>query len=308
MSLVKLPVWIKPMDHRDIIASLTPEERSRLTAKSDAAGLAQLFAHWGAIAIIGSLIAAKVPFWPLLMLPQGILIVFLFTLLHETVHRTAFETQWLNDAVARVCSLALALPADWFRYFHFAHHRFTQDPENDPELAFPKPETLRQYLVHVSGIPLWWGHLKTLYANAAGGSQESYVPPKGRPKVSAEARAMIVFYAVLILLAVYFQLSVLLYVWIIPALLGQPFLRLYLLAEHGRCPFVANMLENTRTTLTNWVVRKLAWNMPFHAEHHAYPGVPFHQLPQFHALIERYLKVVEPGYVSFHEKYLETLS
>ncbi|WP_246694633.1 fatty acid desaturase, partial [Mesorhizobium sp. M2D.F.Ca.ET.147.01.1.1] len=70
-----------------------------------------------------------------------------------------------------------------------------------------------------------------------------------------------------------------------PALLGQPFLRLYLMAEHGRCPLVANMLENTRTTLTNWFVHKLAWNMPYHAEHHAYPGVPFHQLPEFHRLI-----------------------
>ncbi|WP_352696950.1 fatty acid desaturase family protein [Mesorhizobium sp. M0152] len=296
------------MDHRDVIASLTPEERNRLTAKSDALGLAQLAVHWGAIILLGALIAARVPFWPLLMLPQGILIVFLFTVLHETVHRTAFETQWLNDAVARVCSLALALPADWFRYFHFAHHRFTQDPENDPELASPKPEMLWQYLVHVSGIPLWWGHFKTLCANATGGGKESYVPPKGRPKVRAEARAMIVFYGAVFLLAVYFRLTLILYAWIVPALLGQPFLRLYLLAEHGRCPFVANMLENTRTTLTNWVVRKLAWNMPFHAEHHAYPGVPFHQLPQFHALIERHLKVVEPGYVSFHEKYIEALS
>lgn len=295
------------MDHRDVIASLTQEERNRLTAKSDVSGLIQLAAHWGAILLIGSLIAAKVPFWPLLMLPQGILIVFMFTLLHETVHRTAFETQWLNDAVARACSLAIALPADWFRYFHFAHHRHTQDPQNDPELAFPKPETLRQYVIHMSGIPLWWGHLKTLYGNAMDRSRESYVPPKGHTKVRIEARAMIAFYAVVILLAVYFRLTVLLYVWILPALLGQPFLRLYLLAEHGRCPFVANMLENTRTTLTNWLVRKLAWNMPFHAEHHAYPGVPFHQLPQFHALIERHLKVVEPGYVSFHGKYIETL-
>jgi len=99
----------------------------------------------------------------------------------------------------------------------------------------------------------------------------------------------------------------LLYVWIVPAVLGQPFLRLYLLAEHGRCPFVANMLENTRTTFTNWFVRKLAWNMPFHAEHHAYPGVPFHQLPAFHVLIERHLKVTEAGYVRFHEKYIGTL-
>lgn len=297
----------RTMDHRDVIASLTNEERSRLTGKSDGPGLIQLAAHFDAILLLGGLIAAKVPFWPLLMLPQGILIVFLFTLLHETVHRTAFETQWLNDAVARLCSLAIVLPADWFRYFHFAHHRFTQDPDNDPELAFPKPETLRQYIVHVSGLPVWWGHFKTLYTNATGGGHESYVPPKGRPKVRAEARAMIAVYAAVLLLALWFKATVLLYVWILPALLGQPFLRLYLLAEHGRCPFVANMLENTRTTLTNWLVRKLAWNMPFHAEHHAYPGVPFHRLPEFHGLIERHLKLIEPGYVSFHEKYIETL-
>jgi len=295
------------VDHRDVIASLTNEERGRLTGKSDAPGLIQFAFHFGAIIVLGALIAAKVPFWPLLMLPQGILIVFLFTLLHETVHRTAFETQRVNDAIARLCSLAIALPADWFRYFHFAHHRFTQDPENDPELAFPKPETMRQYIVHVSGLPVWLGHFKTLYTNATGRCRDSYVPPKGLPKVQAEARAMIAFYVVVLALSVWFRTTAVLYVWIVPALLGQPFLRLYLLAEHGRCPFVANMLENTRTTITNWVVRKLAWNMPYHAEHHAYPGVPFHQLPEFHRLIERHLKVVEPGYVSFHEKYIETL-
>jgi fatty acid desaturase len=295
------------VDHRDVIASLTNEERGRLTGKSDVPGLIQFTIHFGAIIVLGALIAAKVPFWPLLMLPQGILIVFLFTLLHETVHRTAFETQRVNDAIARLCSLAIALPADWFRYFHFAHHRFTQDPENDPELAFPKPETMRQYIVHVSGLPVWLGHFKTLYTNATGRCRDSYVPPKGLPKVQAEARAMIAFYVVVLALSVWFRTTAVLYVWVAPALLGQPFLRLYLLAEHGRCPFVANMLENTRTTITNWVVRKLAWNMPYHAEHHAYPGVPFHQLPEFHRLIERHLKVVEPGYVSFHEKYIETL-
>ncbi len=295
------------MDHRDVIASLTPEERSRLIAKSDIPGVIQLCAHWGAIVVVGSLIASKVPLWPLLMLPQGILIAFLFALLHETIHRTAFETQRLNEIVARVCSLMIALPADWFRYFHFAHHRFTQDPENDPELAYPKPATLPQYFIHVSGIPMWWNHFKTLYINATGRCRDPYVPPAGRIRVCAEARAMIAVYAIVLLLAVYFRSTTLLYVWILPALLGQPFLRLYLLAEHGRCPFVANMLENSRTTLTNWFIRKLAWNMPFHAEHHSYPGVPFHQLPGFHALIERHLKETETGYVNFHRKYVETM-
>ncbi|UGX88385.1 fatty acid desaturase family protein [Phyllobacterium meliloti] len=295
------------MDHRTIIASLTSEQRDHLTAKSNRAGMIQLAAHWGAIVFLGSLIAMRVTFWPLLMLPQGILLVFLFTLLHESVHRTPFRSQWLNDFVARTCSFILVLPTDWFRYFHFAHHRFTQDPENDPELASPKPEFLRQYIVHVSGFPVWVSHLKTLVRNAAGRCSDTFVPEKGRPKVRAEARMMMIVYAIMLGLSLYLHTALLLYVWVLPALLGQPFLRLYLLAEHGRCPFVANMLENSRTTTTNWLVRKLAWNMPYHAEHHSYPGVPFHRLPEFHELIETQLKETEAGYINFNIKYIETM-
>lgn len=31
-----------------------------------------------------------------------------------------------------------------------------------------------------------------------------------------------------------------------------------------------------RATLTLSLVRLFAWNMPYHAEHHTYPAVPFH--------------------------------
>ena len=295
------------MDHRDIIASLTPEQRDRLTEKSDTAGLGHLAVHWGLIILLGTLIAMRVPFWWALLLPQGILIVFLFTLLHEAVHRTPFASEWLNDWVARISGFMLSLGADWFRYFHFAHHRYTQDPDNDPELSEPKPETVAQYIVHVSGLTVWWGQVKGMVVNAFGGGKASYIPPKGEAKVQREARVILALYAVLIAGSLWLRTDVLVWVWIIPALLGQPFLRLYLLAEHGRCPFVANMLENTRTTATNWVVRRLAWNMPYHAEHHSYPSVPFHRLPEFHEIVENHLKVTEDGYVRFNAKYIEGL-
>lgn len=295
------------MDHRAIIASLTPQQRERLTEKSDRTGLAHLAVHAALIVGLGTAIALRVPLWWLLLPLQGILIVFLFTLLHEAVHLTPFRSAWLNEAAARVCGFLLVLPADWFRYFHFAHHRYTQDPENDPELAVAKPQTLLAYVVHVSGIPVWWGAVKGLFVNAADRNRAAYIPPKGRAKVRDEARVMIGLYALLAGLSMYFESPLLLWIWVVPALIGQPFLRLYLLAEHGRCPFVANMLENTRTTKTTWLVRKLAWNMPYHAEHHSYPGVPFHRLPEFHALIERHLKEVEDGYVRFNAGYVEAL-
>lgn len=296
------------MDHRSLIASLSPEQRSRLTRKSDRPGLIHLALHGGGILGLGWLIADRVPLWPLLMLPQGVLIVFLFTLLHETIHRTAYDTRRLNDAVARACGFLLLLPADWFRYFHFAHHRYTHDPEKDPELAAPKPETPRQYLAHVSGLPVWWSQLKTLVRNAAGRCQDGFVPAAGRSKVRREARAMILAYALVIGGSLTAGSAVLLYVWILPAFLGQPFLRLYLLAEHGRCAHVANVFENSRTTFTTWPIRKLAWNMPFHAEHHAYPGVPFHRLPDLHTLTRGHLRETEAGYLRFHRKYLAALA
>ena len=38
-----------------------------------------------------------------------------------------------------------------------------------------------------------------------------------------------------------------------------------------------------------------------------FPGVPFHRLPQFHALTRDHLLETENGYVRFHEKYTRAL-
>ncbi|WP_245428319.1 fatty acid desaturase family protein [Kumtagia ephedrae] len=290
------------IDHRAVIAQLSPEQRRLITAKADRPGLFRLAVHGGLIVLLAIPIILEIPFWPLLMLPQGVLVVFLFTLLHETIHDTAFETPWLNRAAAFTSGFMILLPPDWFRYFHFAHHRHTHDPDNDPELMTPKPETLGQYLLYLSGIPYWIAMVRVVFANAAGKNRDSFVPEKGRPKIRWEARVFLALYAVLLASSLVAGSSILLWVWIVPALVGQPFLRAYLLAEHTRCPHVANMLENTRTIFTTGLVRFFAWNMPYHAEHHSYPTVPFHQLPRFHRIAAEHLRSTEKGYVRFHRK------
>ncbi|MER9962045.1 fatty acid desaturase family protein [Mesorhizobium sp. M0045] len=290
------------IDHRTIIAGLSVEDRRDLTARLDRPGIVRLAAHGGLVILLGALIAARIPFWPLLVLPQGILIVFLFTPLHETIHETAFRTAWLNRAVAAVAGFLILLPPAWFRYFHFAHHRHTHDPENDPELRAPKPETVSQYLRYLSGGPYWIAMGRVVATNAAGRNRDGFVPEKSRGKVVAEARLFLIGYAVLLAASLAIQSALLLWVWIVPMLVGQPFLRAYLLAEHALCPHVANMLENTRTTFTNRLVRFAAWNMPYHSEHHSYPAVPFHRLPRFHEIVAEHLGTTERGYVRFHRK------
>ncbi len=290
------------MDHKAFLAALPPDEKRALTETSDRVGLVHLAAHGGLILLGAALIVARVPYWPLLLPLQGILIVFLFTLEHECTHRTPFRSEALNDRVGRACGFLILLPFEWFRYFHLAHHRFTNLPGRDPELDTAKPKTLREWFVHVSGFPVWHGNLRLLIRLALGRERADYLPDRALPRMEREARLMVIGY-----LLAFFSLlwtPFLLWVWLLPALLGQPFLRLYLLAEHGDCPFVANMFENTRTTFTNRVVRFLAWNMPYHVEHHVYPAVPFHHLPALHQRMRDALKVTADGYAAFTRDYL----
>lgn len=295
------------MDHKQALSTVSAQTRAALTRRRNAPGLIRLGVQLGMIAGLGAMIQGAVPGWPLLLWPQGVLLVFLFTLLHETVHDTPFRSAWLNRGVARLVGTVLILPPLWFRYFHFAHHRYTQLPGKDPELDSPKPETRPEWLIHVSGLPLWTSQIRTVLHNAAGRCTATYVPEARRPAVMWEARRMLAVYAGLFGGSVVMGNAVLFWIWLLPMVLGQPLLRLYLLAEHGRCAFVANMLENTRTTLTNRGVRWLAWNMPYHAEHHSFPAVPFHQLPQLHALMADHLQVTERGYRRFNIRYLLTL-
>ncbi|MER8532263.1 fatty acid desaturase [Mesorhizobium sp. M1005] len=290
------------IDHRTIIAGLSVEDRRDLTTRLDGPGIIRLAVHGGLVVVLGALIAARIPFWPLLILSQGILIVFFFTLLHETIHETAFRTALLNRTIATVAGFLILLPPAWFSYFHFAHHRHTHDPDNDPELMAPKPETISQYLRYLSGGPYWIAMGRVIATNAAGRNRDGFVPEKGRRKVLVEARLFLIGYAALLAASLAAQSALLLWVWIVPVLVGQPFLRAYLLAEYALCPHVANMLENTRTTFTTRLVRFVAWNMPYHSEHHSYPAVPFHRLPRFHDIVAEHLRTTERGYVRFHRR------
>ena len=99
------------IDHRTIIARLSPEERRAITMKSNAPALLRLGVHGGLIFLSACLIGLRVPFWQVLMVPQGILIVFLFTLLHESIHGTAFRTPWLNERGSDLSGLLIAAAA-----------------------------------------------------------------------------------------------------------------------------------------------------------------------------------------------------
>ncbi|MGB1388536.1 MAG: fatty acid desaturase [Paracoccaceae bacterium] len=291
------------MDHKTFLQTLDQTAKARLIARADGPGLWHLAGHGGMILLLGVLIAARVPFWWLLLLPQGILLVFLFTLQHECTHKTPFASDRLNEWVGWLTGVILFQPFLWFRYFHFAHHRHTNDPDLDPELSAAKPDTWPGFLRHLSTVDYWADKATLLAQTATGRIDAPYLPPNTQARLRREAWGMLILY----LAALVFSLTIspiLLFVWILPVLLGFPFLRLYLLAEHGRCPYVADMFVNTRTTYTNRIVHFLAWNMPYHAEHHCFPQVPYHRLPDLHGMVQAHLRSTSDGYAEFTADYV----
>jgi fatty acid desaturase len=96
--------------------------------------------------------------------------------------------------------------------------------------------------------------------------------------------------------------------WLLPVAAGQPLLRAILLAEHGGCSQDDDPLTNTRTTYTVLPVRVLMWDMPYHAEHHRWPALPFHALAVAHeSLGPELAHVAKRGYLGFHAEYLRNL-
>jgi fatty acid desaturase len=280
-----------------------------LAARSDAKGLRQLAGHLGLLVVTGILVGQAVgSAWlaPALLL-HGAALVFLFAPLHECIHRTAFRSIWLNDAVAWVFGAVLVLPPNWFRHFHFAHHRWTQDPQRDPELASPKPASLAAWLLQASGLPYWRAEVVGLVRRALGRVDDGFIPERSKPGVMREARLYLLLYGAIAGGAAALGTWAPLTWWLGPVLVGQPLLRLYLMAEHTGCALGPDMLRNTRTTLTNAAMRFLAWNMPYHAEHHAFPAVPFHALPAVHRILRDDLVVVAPGYLAVQREILANL-
>ena len=246
------------------------------------------------------------------MVVCGLLITSCFAPLHECSHKTAFATGKWNELVGWLAGLPLLFPPAAYREFHFEHHRHTHDPTRDPEIAAGGerfamwPVYAHEYLAVGSGLLLLALRVVMLLALVIGPSEwvwqklMPFIRNQARAKAIRQARAYgLVYLAGGVAAAAWAPQAV----WLLaPLVIGHSMLALYLASEHTGLPIEGSIFDRTRTTLTNRLVRFFMWNMPFHAEHHAYPNVPFHALPQLHQLVEGELQHTAPGYLRLHAR------
>ena len=290
---------------------LRKNEIQKFSEKSDIKGFVKLAQHIGALMVtgLGLLFIENSVLFGALFIFHGLLLAFLFCPLHEATHLSAFKTKKYNDLTATVCGFLTANSRYFYKYFHFAHHRYTQDPAKDPELAISKPETIFEYAIWISGWYYWKGKLGTMISFAISGiAKEPYIPKNKEKIIIRECRYTIIGYVLIVAIFSVVSPLLLITLWVGPIIIGQVFLRLYLLAEHHNCRNGPGMLEKVRTIKAGYFVNWLAWNMPFHTEHHLFPSVPFHALPKVHLRVHQSLKNVGSSHVAFNLGYVRSLS
>ena len=225
---------------------------------------------------------------------------------HEAGHGTAFRTRWMDQAVYQLaCFFMMRNPVTW-RYSHARHHSDTLVVGRDPEIVAMRPARLGRILLNLVGLVDVPQALLTMLRLSAGRlsrDERAYVPEQEHAAATRVARIWLVVYAAVIAIALVTTS------WLPLVLVGGPrvygcFMHVvYGLTQHsGMGENVIDHRLNTRTVLMGPINRFLYWNMNFHIEHHMYPMVPYHRLPELHEQMRHDTPEPYPGLVAAYRE------
>lgn len=301
----------------DSTARLSHEEMKFLMARRDGPGLLRFVVQSTVFVVFEALtihLATTLP--PTSWLPYAtsfvaaLALLTFFASMHEAGHGTAFATPWINRAVTAISAFLMLQAPTFFREFHFEHHRRTSDPLGDPEIngapgiLGPWPSNPLLYVAQASGQHLMIGKAMFTISCALLPGQVlfdrlyPFIRPSLRRRVAWESRAVAILW---IGIAGYGlrhvpAFGMLLLAWPI----AHVALSLFVMPEHTGLDTSGTQLHRTRSIRSNALVRWAMWNMPYHAEHHGFPAVPFHAAARLSARIEPDLENRVSGYLTFH--------
>ena len=218
---------------------------------------------------------------------------------HECGHGTPFRTAKYNDWVYQIASFCMIRnPVTW-RWSHARHHTDTIIVGRDPEIVAMRPPALFRIFLNFFGIVDAYNGWKRMLLNASGkldDEEATFISESEQPKVIRIARIWAMIYAATIFLAIAMQSILPLMVIGLPRLYGAWHHVMTGVLQHaGLAEDVLDHRLNSRTVYMNPISRFIYWNMNYHVEHHMFPMVPYHRLPELHEKIKHDLPVPNPS-------------
>ena len=221
---------------------------------------------------------------------------------HESGHGTAFRTDWMNKALYETASFMVMRESTIWRWSHTRHHSDTIVVGRDPEIQVPRPPSLvelaKKFVGEGSLLRYWISVVKHCFGHMSGPEKE-FLPESEYPGVVIRARIYVAIYAVVVAVAFRHRTILPLMFIGLPILYGSWLMTVYSLTQHaGLAENVLDHRLNCRTVYMNRINRFLYWNMNYHTEHHMFPLVPYHKLPQLHELVKWDMPEPYPGLVA----------
>lgn len=239
---------------------------------------------------------------------QALILVGVTSIIHECIHGLFARAKWVNRSVGAIAAAVLLKNYTLHRAFHLRHHsRTTKDDDPEPRAEL---RSIHDYLrlaaqrgnIFFTTRTSWHGTWRALR-----GYPPPYLAGNELLNVRADALIELLWLAVVLGGLIFFPRPVI-YGYLFPLCISPALAFVVFLPEHYATTAGSNRaVENTRTIRSNALFRFLFWNNNYHTEHHAYPGVPFFNLPRLHRLIAGHISHSACSYTQFHFHLLRQL-
>ena len=238
----------------------------------------------GVVANLGLFVAGVLPGWMATLILAG-LTYFAYTPLHEAVHGNINgrndRLQWMNDLCGYLVAPFIMVPFTSHRVEHFTHHRFTNQPDKDPD-----------YMVSGMGkgpVAAIATTLKFFWVQNTFFVREHWSTASIRERAAycAEVAVSVGWRVAFVLLAPH-TLSALAVV-VMGYFLGG-FFTAYWFAYRPHIPYQdPTRYRNTNSLIMPTWMKPVEWfwlGQNLHSIHHLFPRVPFYRYHALHREIE----------------------
>jgi fatty acid desaturase len=310
---VKLDKWYKCQADKEVL--------KELSKKSDLKGLQHVSIFFGLLVLIG--VCAYLTwgtlwgiFWILI---YGNIYCFSNALWHETGHRTAFKSNYLNEFFYYVsCYMAFFEPIRW-RYTHFVHHGNTYSTENPYDHEIEYGNDLKSTISRLIKEIIPFGNLAyikndislEIIKHSLGIEtkvMKDSIPDKVKPKSIFISRIYIFIWLSVILFSIYVNSWLPVLYFVLPHFYGKTLHKLVSFTQHaGLARNLKDHRLSAREMYLNPILSFLYWKMEYHLTHHMFPTVPSYNLDKLHHHIKDQLPKSNEGLIDAYKEIIPAL-
>jgi fatty acid desaturase len=249
----------------------------------------------------------------LLPFPLAFVLQFFFNALHYCTHDTFVRSRNLNYILGTVFGCVTILNFSLYKPYHMQHHRYlfsNKDPEPTDRSVESKPQYLFEMLAPLFFIDNWLQSTKTMVRPGIPNifkREPPYLTRSDKMIVAFNNCVLLVWMSFVVWLTTIVGTMMIWSYWA-PLYISFVLANFVILPEHYQtdCVIGRNTV-NSRTIKTGPLTRFFIVGLNYHAEHHLYPSVPFHNLPKLNRRIGQSVKHVDDSYLTFHWSLIKSL-